>query len=71
MKGSYSLVTFHWNDTKRRLTIGARVGSYPGMPNGHTFNIVTVKDSIGVGVEVSTVSNNVIEYSGKKAVVDF
>jgi alpha-D-xyloside xylohydrolase len=71
LKGLYSLITFQWNDAQRRLTIGARKGSYPGMPTEHTLNVVLVRENKGVGVEVSTMIDKTIKYSGGKAVIDF
>jgi alpha-D-xyloside xylohydrolase len=71
LKGFYSLTTFRWNDTQKRLTVGERKGSYPGMPKEHMFNIVLVKENKGVGVEASTMLDKTIKYSGKEVVVDF
>ncbi len=71
LKGLYSLITFKWNDAQRRLTISGRKGSFPGMPKGHTFNIVLVGENKGVGVDVSTTVDRTIRYSGKEVVTDF
>jgi alpha-D-xyloside xylohydrolase len=71
LKGLCSLITFQWNDAQRKLTIGHREGSYPGMPQEHTFNIVLVKENKGIGVEVSTVVDKTIKYSGKEVVIEF
>jgi alpha-D-xyloside xylohydrolase len=71
LKGLYSLISFHWNDEEKKLIIGTREGSYPGMPKERTFNIVLVKENKGVGVDVSSVVNKTIEYSGKELVVNF
>lgn len=38
-RGESSTVPFQWNDNKRLLTIGARQGSYPGMPQEQTLVI--------------------------------
>ncbi|MBN1155938.1 DUF5110 domain-containing protein [candidate division KSB1 bacterium] len=70
-KGFYSLITFRWNDAKKRLTIEARKGSYPGMLKERTFNIVLVSENKGVGVEVPKTLNKTIKYSKKEAVLDF
>ena len=40
-KGTYTTMTFEWNDKGRTLTIGARRGSYPGMLQSRKFTIVT------------------------------
>jgi alpha-D-xyloside xylohydrolase len=48
-RGAHATIPIHWNDATRTLTIGARQGSYPGMPAGHTFNVVIVSSGHGVG----------------------
>ncbi len=70
-KGLTSLITFRWNDARRRLIIGPRRGSYPGMSNTHTFNVVIVRENSGNGVDPSTTFDKTIRHSGKKAVLDF
>jgi len=39
-KGAYTTITFQWNDRTRKLTIGQRQGSYPGMLQTRQFTIV-------------------------------
>ena len=41
-KGAYSTIPFHWDDASRCLTVGARNGSFPGMPGKRTFHVVVV-----------------------------
>ena len=38
--GEFSTIDIQWHDTGRNLTIGARSGSYPGMPATRTFLVV-------------------------------
>lgn len=68
-KGLHSLITFKWNDTKKRLTIGVRQGAYPGMLKTHTFNVVLVRENSGIGVETSTAPDKTIRYSGRETVI--
>ena len=35
-KGAHSVIPIHWDDRVRRLTIGARVGEFPGMARQQT-----------------------------------
>ena len=42
-KGVYATITFHWDDAKRQLTIDDRKGSFPGMLNERTFDVVVVR----------------------------
>jgi alpha-D-xyloside xylohydrolase len=39
-KGIHATIPMTWNDSTQTLTIGARVGSYPGMPATRTFRVV-------------------------------
>ena len=38
-KGSYSTISFHWDDRLHVFTIGERTGSYPGMIENRKFTI--------------------------------
>lgn len=71
LNGLHSLTTFRWNDAQKRLIIHARKGSYPGMPKAHTFNVVLAGENKGVGVEVSTMIDKTIRYSGKEVIIRF
>ncbi|MDR0507346.1 MAG: DUF5110 domain-containing protein, partial [Dysgonamonadaceae bacterium] len=53
-KGFYTTITFKWNDRNRTLTVGDRKGSFPGMLNNRTFNIVIDGDT------------KTVSYSGKQ-----
>ena len=41
-KGEHATIPLHWDDAPT-LTIGARQGSYPGMPSSRLFRIVLVR----------------------------
>ncbi len=66
--GKYALIPFTWNEASQQLTIGARTGSYAGMPANRTFNIVWVGPSHGVGIDVTTADQKVT-YNGSQVVV--
>ena len=66
--GQYSLIPFTWNESTQQLTIGARTGSYTGMPSNRTFNVVWVGANHGVGVDV-TAADEVVKYDGSAMVV--
>ena len=68
-KGVYSTIAFHWDDAKRRLTIDARKGSFPGMLNQRSFNIVIVGKDHGTGVEITSNPDKVISYQGEQQIV--
>ncbi len=70
-KGAHTLIPLRWNDATRTLTVGTRQGSYPGMPAGHTFNIVLVREGYGVGGDVTAAPEKSIHYSGSELQVKF
>ena len=70
-KGVYATIGFHWSDAKQTLTIDKRAGSFPGMLQKRTFNIVIVGKRHGTGVEVADRPDEVVSYEGKKQVVRF
>jgi alpha-D-xyloside xylohydrolase len=70
-KGSYSAISFIWNDAKKTLTIGERNGSFPGMIAKRTFKMVLVSINKGVGSETTEMYDRVISYKGKKEIIQF
>ena len=67
--GKYSTIQFTWSDSAKQLTIGARNGSYTGMPANRTFNIVWVAANHGVGLGVTATPDKVVAYNGSATVV--
>ncbi len=65
-KGVYSLISFHWDNAQKTLTISDRKGEFPGMIKNRTFNIVLVSENKGIGVETTDIPNKTIKYSGNK-----
>jgi alpha-D-xyloside xylohydrolase len=70
-KGVYSTIVFKWDDAKKKLTIGDRSGSFPGMLTQRTFHVVLVGNGVGVGAEATSGSAKAVSYSGKKVSVSF
>jgi alpha-D-xyloside xylohydrolase len=68
-KGAYSLIKFEWNDKKKCLVIGDRVGAFPGMMESRTFNIVLVGDAKGTGTNAPEKFDAVVRYKGKRVEV--
>lgn len=66
--GRRATIALRWDEAKHALTIGARQGSYPGMPRERIFNIVWVDDQSGGGLAAGT-PGRTIRYAGQEAVV--
>ncbi len=64
-QGRYATILFNYDEAKHSLTIGRRVGTFPGMQEKRTFQIVWVTPSHPVGVGLSAQAQQVIEYSGE------
>jgi alpha-D-xyloside xylohydrolase len=67
--GDAAQIPFVWNDAMQQLTIGARKGTYAGMPMTRTFKIVWVGANHGVGGDVTATPDKTITYDGTQAVV--
>ena len=65
-KGSHALIPVRWSDSDKTLSFGDRVGSYAGMPEEMTFNVVWVSSNHGVGEAVNTAPDRVVKYFGKQ-----
>jgi len=65
-KGSHTLIPVRWSEGDKTLTFGNAVGSYPGMPEAMSFNVVWVSPNHGVGEAVSSTADRVVEYRGKQ-----
>jgi alpha-D-xyloside xylohydrolase len=65
-KGISASITFTWDNATRRLTIGERKGSFPGMLQKRTFKIIVVEPGKGNGVELTPVPNKFVPYTGSK-----
>jgi len=63
--GVYSVIPMHWDDKAETLTVGERRGSFPGMIDHRTFQIVRVTDERGVGIPSSEKIDATFEFAGK------
>jgi alpha-D-xyloside xylohydrolase len=68
-KGQHATVQLHWDDAAKTLTFGSREGSFPGMPEKHTFNVVVVGEGRGVGIGDSTAQARGVIYKGDRVVL--
>ena len=63
-KGVHATIPISWDDANRKLTIGTRQGSFPGMHAHRTFRIVFVRDDHGVAINPTGEPDKIVEYSG-------
>ncbi len=70
-RGAHSIISIHWDDAHRTLTLGTRQGNFVGMAAGHIFNVVIVSQGHGVGDAVTDAPDKVIPYAGAKIAVKF
>jgi alpha-D-xyloside xylohydrolase len=64
-KGEHSVIPIRWNDGEGKLTLGARVGSFPTMTKNRSFHIVLVGENHGAGPLELPVFDGEINYSGE------
>lgn len=62
--GKYATITFKWNDTTKKLSIGKQEGQFEGMITNRKFNIVLVNPGNGNGINELT-SFKEVNYSGE------
>jgi len=70
-KGEHATISLSWNDASQTLTIGARVGNFPGMARNRTFNAVLDGQDHGVGERPVAVADRAVQYSGQAVSVSF
>ncbi len=68
-KGVHATIPFRWDDAKQTLTIGARIGKFPGMLESRTFRVIFVGENHGAGIAPAEAPDRVIPYSGKQITV--
>ncbi len=68
-KGIYATINIDWNELKQQLTIGERLGKFPGMLKRRIFNIVWVEKNHGAEMEAESKPDKTVEYSGGKIIV--
>jgi alpha-D-xyloside xylohydrolase len=70
-KGVHATIALHWDDAARKLTLGAREGSFPGMLAERTFRVVLVGKSHGVGIDESAKADATVKYNGARTTFSF
>jgi alpha-D-xyloside xylohydrolase len=68
-KGKRSVIPIAWSEATKTLTIGARVGSYVGMPETMVFRVVWVRTGRGTGTAAESRVDQTVSYSGSAVTV--
>ena len=68
-RGSSASIPLHWDDRRQVLTIGARMGVFPGMLQTRTFHVILVRPIHGVGIAPTEVPDAIVSYSGDPVTV--
>jgi alpha-D-xyloside xylohydrolase len=67
--GAYATIPLHWDEAKQALTIGERIGQFPGMKESRTFQVVFAGEHHGAGINPEGRPDKTVTYSGKPVVV--
>jgi alpha-D-xyloside xylohydrolase len=68
-RGVHAEIPIGWNEAQHTLSIGARVGNFPGMLNERTFRVVFVGGPHGAGVDATAAADQVVRYAGSAMAV--
>ncbi len=68
-KGIYATIPIHWDEASQTLTIGERQGTFPGMLESRTFNVVFVNEKHGAGIDVAAHADRTVPYRGLSVAV--
>ncbi|NLX28619.1 MAG: DUF5110 domain-containing protein [Bacteroidales bacterium] len=69
-KGAFSMIPITWEEQSGKLSIGERKGSWEGMPETRTFNVVWVSKEKPVKFDLSAAPQATVTYSGTALVVE-
>ena len=62
--GAHATVKLHWDEAASMLQIGARTGSYNGMPKSRTFRVVLVGEGKATGTEMEGAIDKEVRFDG-------
>ena len=65
-QGKYATITFKYDNTRRRLTIGERKGEFDGMLKKRRFNVVFIKKQGKQTLNLDNPKGKIVNYDGKK-----
>ncbi|MGA2231987.1 MAG: DUF5110 domain-containing protein, partial [Tepidisphaeraceae bacterium] len=63
-KGAFAQIPMTWNEAAKTLTIGKRQGSFPGMLDQRTFNVIFVGKDKPAGFAFDAKADQSVMYTG-------
>jgi alpha-D-xyloside xylohydrolase len=69
--GAFTRIPIHWDDAKRTLVIGGREGTFKGMLQVRTFNLVLITRSQPMAFLAKPASVRSVKYDGKPLQIKF
>ena len=70
-KGAFARIPIRWNDSARILTIGRREGSFPGMLEERTCQVILVSKQKPVGFSLAPQPDRSLRYHGEAIDLSF
>ena len=70
-KGASARIPMQWDDAARKLHIGARTGSFPGMLKERTFEVIVISKQKPVGFSLTLQPDRSVPYSGEAIDLNF
>ncbi len=67
--GAKATIHLHWDHRRNMLSIGDRIGAFPGMPSKQTFHIVLVKEEHGIGIGSESAPDRTATYTGHQMTI--
>jgi alpha-D-xyloside xylohydrolase len=68
-RGEFARIPLRYDAAKGTLKIGARQGSYKGMPEKRVFKVRWIKDGAKAPAELDAAADATVEYSGAELTV--
>jgi alpha-D-xyloside xylohydrolase len=70
-KSAFSEIPIKWNDASKTLTIGARKGTFTGMLESRSFQVVRITADKAVGYPIAGTPDKTVTYKGESIDVSF
>jgi len=62
----FSVIPINYNEKDQELVIGKRVGSFPGMLETRTFEIIKISKEKPSGLDFTSKPVQIVKYDGKQ-----